>query len=929
MISADSLLSNIKRQLIAGDTVHHPILGIGVLISGWEGHLEIEFSTGGKTFSDKDDLCLISTGPQGDLMLIPTDEVNDWLEEINRQRNSAIAEIHTALLQDFIHCDEIFRKTASHHLTQREYENEKVTFIQRWIESTTSTPDGKKPCIPDSEQALAISSVTDHIQVVARAGSGKTATLVNRAYFLQKHCGVKPGEIMLLAFNKLAAKEIEDRLKKLLDGQVTPYVMTFHALAHALVHPDENLIHDSSDGRNLALSSFVQKVIDDRLRNKEFMHLIRKVMVDHFKEDWDKIEAGGYHLNKDEILHYRRSLKRETMDGKHYVKSFGEKLIANFLFENQVGYLYEPVERGWLKNYHPDFKILRGDGTGVTIEYFGMAGDPDYDEMSETKRDYWRKKIGWTLIECAPDDIRTYGVEGFLRRLQIALEREGFVFRHMSEDEIWHQISKRAIDRFSRLTKGFIARCRKLELTPKSLQLRIERSGTSCQVEADFLEIIQPIYSDYLERLKADDKEDFDGLMHLATTSVGQGKTSFSREKGKQHGDLANLRFMLIDEYQDFSKLFHSMIEGVLHKNPNLQLFCVGDDWQAINGFAGSDLKYYENFRAYFPSSERINISANYRSSTSVVEIGNALMKNRGKPAFAHSKLAGNVWLADRDKFQPSFTEEARHGDDKITPMVLRLIAKALDQDKNVVLLSRNHSLPGYINYGAHQGNDDSEATDILRFVKLIRSYFPEQQRPRIKVSTAHGFKGLQAQVVVVLDAVTGCYPLIHQDWVFMRVLGENPAQITEESRRLFYVALTRAVDTLVIFTEKSKKSPFLEDIEKQKPLLPIRWPDFPPVVAESVRLLVMVGNQLCRGSNPTTSIKDFLKQEGYEYRNTNNWPCWVKSFPGDGLSVDSLQESGWSRNANGVEVRIIDQQDNLIEKYLIDGGTWAEAALT
>ncbi|WP_059751699.1 UvrD-helicase domain-containing protein [Thiobacillus denitrificans] len=851
---------------------------------------------------------------------IPIDTVVSIEAEIAaaQSRKYLLEEIHGEFETAFMDADAFFNASCAHLIDQNDYESEKTTFIQSWFAANITRSI-------DDEQAAAIAAVHGHVQVVARAGSGKTATLVNRAYFLQKHCGVRPSEIMLLAFNKKAAEEMEHRLGKLLDGQPTPYVMTFHALAHSLVHPEQNLIHDSSDGSSLALSSFVQKVIDDRLRHPEFMHLIRKVMVASFQEDWDKIEAGGYHLSKDEMLDYRRSLKRESLDGK-FVKSFGEKLIANFLFEHQVDYLYEPAERGWLKNYHPDFKILRGDGTGVAIEYFGMSGDPDYDEMSETKRGYWRKKPGWTLIECSPDGIRMYGIDGFLRMLQTALEREGCVFRRMSEDEIWHQISRRSIDRFSTMTKSFIARCRKLELTPQSLQIRIDGDKARWQVEADFLGIIQPIYSDYLERLDVDDKEDFDGLMHRATRAVEDGRTSFSRHIKKQQGDLANLRFILIDEYQDFSKPFHSMVNAILSKNSSLQLFCVGDDWQAINGYAGSDLKYYKDFKTYFPSSERLHISTNYRSSAGIVEIGNAVMKKQGgKPASAHSTSAGSIWLAEKDNFQSSPSEEARHGDDKITPMVLRLVAKALDQGKkDVVLLSRTNNAPGYIDYGAHQGSDgDAHEKYIVRFGKLIRSYFPEHQRPRIKVSTAHGFKGLQADLVVVLDAVAGCYPLIHQDWIFLRVLGENIAQITEESRRLFYVALTRAVDTLVIFTEKNKKSPFLEDIEKQKPLMPIRWSDYPPVVAQSDRLLVMVGNQPYRGSTPTVSIKDFLKQDGYSPARPDGKWFWVKTFPCEDFSVESIRDSAWSCNADGVEVRILDEQDNLVEKYFIDHSVW------
>lgn len=836
------------------------------------------------------------------------EELEKRSEALRIQAETLLKELRRLFRDDFLNVDSFFRNSCSGLVSQHDYEQEKFTFVKSWIAENTPREKNGQVHLPDDEQAKSIAAVHGHVQVVARAGSGKTATLVNRAYFLQKHCGVKPGEMMLLAFNKKAAKEMEERLKKLLDGQPTPHVMTFHALAHALVHPEQNLVHDSSDGSNMALSRLVQDVVDNRLRDSDCFGRIRKVMLAHFRENWDKIVEGGYYLAQDEMLQYRRSLQRETLQGE-FVKSFGEKLIANILFEHQVPYFYEPVERGRLENYHPDFILKRSDGTGVCIEYFGMAGDPDYDVMSDAKRYYWRNKIGWTLVEFMPEDITANGVDGFLRLLQTTLEDEGFTFRRMTEDELWHQIQRRAIDRFTAATRGFIARCRKLGLKPNTLALCVSRYIVDCkvQVECDFLDLMLTFFADYIERLDAEDKEDFDGLMHRATSVIEEGRTQFSRDQGRQNGDLANLRFMLIDEYQDFSKMFHSLVENIRHHNSNLQLFCVGDDWQAINGFAGSDLKYYRDFSKYFENSEQLYISTNYRSLAGIVNIGNAVMHGKGQLAKAQSKELGTIRLADVDDFQPSAHEEAIHSNDKTTPMVLRIIAKALEEDKDIVILSRTNNIC---------------YTDLNDYAKKIRSEFQKDQHHRIKVSSAHGFKGLQASVVIVLDAVQGCYPLLHQDWFFQRIFGDSVEQIVEAERRLFYVALTRAKNTLVIFTRKANKSPFLAEVEKQIDIRPIRWNDFPYAGPQSNRLYVKVGNQTFRGTAPTFNIKFFLKQEGYEYQNQN----WVKSFPKEGFTIDLLKSSTWSPNSDGVEVRIIDDQDNLVGTYEIDDGNWIMA---
>ena len=105
------------------------------------------------------------------------------------------------------------------------------------------------------------------MQVIARAGSGKTTTLVNRALFLQRHCGVQPHEILLLAFNRRAAEELTGRLASMAEG-VAPFCMTFHALAYALVHPDEAILFDEPDGAQRK-SRALQAIIDDYLHTGE------------------------------------------------------------------------------------------------------------------------------------------------------------------------------------------------------------------------------------------------------------------------------------------------------------------------------------------------------------------------------------------------------------------------------------------------------------------------------------------------------------------------------------------------------------------------------------------------------------------------------------------------------------------------------------
>jgi len=875
-----------------GDRVEHltrPDVGIGVLVEISGSLCTVEFSDA--KFSG-----------------IPLDAICSVEEKLRKQReiDNALTNIRECFEADFLNADKYHEDNYNELLSLEVYESEKTHFAQSWVKENTNAG-------LDYEQAQAIAMNGIHIQVIARAGSGKTTTLVNRAIFLQKHCNVSPNKLILLAFNRKAAEEIKERLEKYF-GDNIPHVMTFHALAYAIVHPEEALLYDDPTNNSQAKSRSLQSVIDDFLRDYRFKDKIRSLMLDHFRADWERIVKGGYDLEERELIKYRRSLPNVSLRGE-YLKSYGEKLIADFLFEHDIPYKYE--RNYWWNgvNYRPDFTIFLSAESGLIIEYFGLLGDADYDELTEEKRRYWQHNRSWKLLEITPIDV-SVGREQFFSSFKQLLEKNRVNCSHLTEEEIWSRIKDRAIDGFTGTAVGFIQRCRKLSLTPTQLSALIESRDELSSVEEQFLEIAQPLYRAYLERLSATGEEDFDGLMQRAASSIREGRSIFERKSGK--GDLKNIRYMFIDEYQDFSDLFLKLIEAIRLHNNHIEYFCVGDDWQAINGFAGSDLQFYENFQHYFSPSRELYISTNYRSSRSIVALGNALMEGLGKPAESYKSDNGTILFGNLEDFTPSNREKEKHNGDEITPAVLRLVSKLLATDKNVVLLSRKNTLPWYVNYDAIQSR---KKNGLDAYCDLVRSYFPEELRNRISTSTAHKYKGLQNDAVIVVDAVLRSYPLIHPDWIFTRVLGDDIKKIISEERRLFYVALTRAVDTLIILTEQQNISPFLQEIMSRQELQDIDWEIFPPVKDENSRLTVRVGNLNQYNNGATYAIKDQLKASGYRWDSKNK--VWQKSFLEEGFSLESLKQSIWSSLANEICVCIVNDHESVVDEYAIHSGQW------
>ena len=823
------------------------------------------------------------------------------------KKHTLLKSLNNFFQVDFLNASNFYKYECVDYISLGEYEEEKANYVKLWGKQHLGFE-------PDQEQAAAIGAVGEHVQVVARAGSGKTSTLVNRALFLQKHCGVAPHEVLLLAFNRKAATEIKERLAAQVQG-ATPHVMTFHALAYALVHP-ENLLFDEPEGEQ-SKSRAMQFLIDDCRRNPNYHDDIRAVMVAHFREDWERIATGGYDKSPQELLRYRRSLPREGLDGT-YVKSFGERAIADFLFEHNIPYRYE--RNFWWKgaNYRPDFTVFTGDKQGIVIEYFGLEGDPDYDVLSNEKRKYWQDESNWQLLEFSPQHLKR-GVEAFRDLLKRSLEEAGVKCERLSEEGIWHQIKDRAIDRFTKVVVGFIQRCRKLSLTSEELAEVINFHDCTSDVELKFLQLVPTFYANYLEYLRNTGEDDFDGLMQRAVEIIATGKTIFRRKSGT--GDLKHLRYVLIDEYQDFSELFCDLIQAIQKQNPQVNFFCVGDDWQAINGFAGSDLRFYQNFPTFFQPSCKLNIATNYRSATSIVEIGNTLMQGLGTPARARKTEPGKIEIADLGAFQPTLKEEEDHPGDSLTPALLRLLDKTLQNHKDVVLLSRKNGLPWYVNYGK-RGNPSKDAV-LDGFLELLRSYLPIESRSRVTISTAHKYKGLEKKVVIVLDAVPRCYPLLHPDWIFTRVFGDSIQRTVDEERRLFYVALTRAVEHLIILTESGNESPFLEELKSRKPISRLNWSDYSPLVGATKRITVRVGNQDGKGGNGTYALRDLLKAENYRW-STTGWKAWARTYTAEGFSTQEFfAKALWSQAAYGVEVRFYDDLDRMLATYRLDNGQY------
>ena len=632
-------------------------------------------------------------------------------------------------------------------------------------------------------------------------------------------------------------------------------------------------------------------------------------MLEYFRTEWEKIELGGYLLSPEDMVKHRKSIPYIGLDGNYY-KSKAEKQIADFLFEYDIPYLYE--KNYWWNgtNYKPDFTIPSNNSSykAIIIEYFGLKGDLLYDIQTLEKSNYWKDKSEFIYIELFPDDNLT--TEFLYNTISIYSKSCGLELKKLSSIEIWRKIKERAIDEFSLLISQFIGRCRKGLINPDDLKSIInEQRNDLPHLYIEFTDIVSNIYMDYLTILKKNNEEDFDGLLIRADEIVRKGQTVWNRKKSGS-GDLRHIKYLFIDEYQDFSLLFYRLIDGIREKNTELKIFCVGDDWQAINGFAGSDLKFFKRFNNYFRNAKQLAITSNYRSYKKIIDVSNQLMKDEGVPSKSTRSEVGEVYKVYLNDFIPNEMERSYYKGDSITPALIRIINNFILKGQKVTILTRRrNSIPYFTFCSAAQKRFQKE------FLDKIRQEFPEEKRFMIAdMNTAHSYKGKEQDTIIVVDALNNSYPLIHPSSMFFYIIGSTIDSIISEEKRLFYVALSRAKKSLVIITDEDRESSFLENMQIE--IMNINSLNMPKKDTEYYIIKVCNSTSNTKG---TYNIKSELRANNYLWNSTKK--SWYKHYATESFSIEKLQNEPWVKNGDNIFILVTDEFDNKVHHINVENG--------
>jgi DNA helicase-4 len=224
--------------------------------------------------------------------------------------------------------------------------------------------------------------------------------------------------------------------------------------------------------------------------------------------------------------------------------------------------------------------VQTSDGRKIYIEYFGI--DREGNTAPYIDRDEYHQSINWkreihrenktTLIELTYQDL----LEGTLTdKLNAALNKNSVEASWRSASDLVNAANAIGYtSRFVRLCLGFHshARARRLDAaTIGSMQPRDVR-------HAAFIRIFRPIAAAYEAELLRLGLPDYSEMIHGAADGLFDGTYEFPFDH------------VLVDEFQDISADRFRLLEAMKFANPAAHFFYVGDDWQSIYRFAGSDI---------------------------------------------------------------------------------------------------------------------------------------------------------------------------------------------------------------------------------------------------------------------------------------------------------------------------------------------------
>ena len=494
----------------------------------------------------------------------------------------------------------------------------------------------------DEDQRRVVLTDEDYCLVVAGAGAGKTTTVAAKVKYLVDKQGIDPKQILVISFTNKAVNELKQRI--IGELHIECPIATFHSTGNAVIHKQ------NQDKLNIVDGNKLYYVVQDYfrgsiLKNETAVNDLILFFASYFDTPYEGADLNEFfnHIAKSNFTTMRSELdefKHKVIDTRtkksvtiqsEIMRSAQEVEIANFLYLNGVEYEYEPMYRYDIlfarKPYTPDFRIWQGDKEAY-LEHFGITEDGQNNRFSSDELDAYKKAVRDKIMLHRQHGTKLlYTFSSYkdrrplIEHLQEQLEAAGFELHPRSNKEVMEKLviseENRYIRKLVALICRFITNFKTNGFTEDEFN-RMYHSTQNVRTRL-FLNICNDCYIEYERYLRENQAVDFQDMINESARILREVKEM------KQKLDF---RYIIVDEYQDISRQRFDLVSA-LHDVTAAKIIAVGDDWQSIYAFSGSDITLFTKFKEKMGYAALLKIVRTYRNSQEVIDIaGNFIQKN-------------------------------------------------------------------------------------------------------------------------------------------------------------------------------------------------------------------------------------------------------------------------------------------------------------
>lgn len=688
----------------------------------------------------------------------------------------------------------------------------------------------------DEEQRRVVLSDEDYTLVIAGAGAGKTTTVSAKVKYLVEKKGISPEQILVISFTNKAVGELRDKINK--DLKIPCPVTTFHKTGYAILRRQD------TERRMIVDQGFMYNVINNYLKGNilENPELVDKLILffgsyfdapyegndlnDFFnyisKADFSTIR-GNIDEYSEKIINERtgrcQTIARETL------RSAQEVLIANFLFLNGIDYTYEKPYPFSIANsyklYTPDFTITQGEKVAY-IEHFGITQDGRNNRYNAEQLAKYKREVNDKVMlhkNHATDLIYTFSAyndgRSLLEHLKEELITHGFELHPRPSKEVFEKIvnteENRYISRLVNLVCTFIQNFKTNGYTTEKFFAWNAKSKN--ERNKLFLTICEQCYHEYAKCLKERHAIDFEDMINDSARIL--------REAEEQQLEL-DFKYIIVDEYQDISRQRFDLTKE-LSKLCDAKIIAVGDDWQSIYAYAGSDITLFTRFKETFGYGLELRITKTYRNAQEIIDIaGGFIQKNTEQiqkalvsPKHISNPVIIQSYTEDVDRKQ----YEGRGGKFFLVGETVEKLMKEIlaENPKSSILLLGRYGFDGF---------NLTKSADFQYWEKTGNVTSKTFADIEMEFMTVHRAKGLGYDNVIIINAIDSVYGFpskIQDDPVLQYVVKVDHSIEYAEERRLFYLALTRTKNRVYIVTPQQRPSEFVRELVRDYPNVTLR----------------------------------------------------------------------------------------------------------